>query len=255
MTVQVSNWKSVHCTARAADTGRNARLRSASSCVSPARDPTPSFLTRKPSSGSTRSRSAGIPRLVNLLCAQGLSVAASRQTTRVTPRMIEDAAARIWRQGPGKRDFFEPVPQYEIGSGIAAEVVETTTSRKLYSATFRIAAGWSQRQHSNGPPPQTRRASLPASLKPLGALRKSIRKQSPNECAPPKQRLRRNRRWLPPSVQLLLRLPVPPPLPSLRQPQSLLSSAKTSPKPAKTRISHVSSTYGKSSLLALEHPT
>jgi general secretion pathway protein A len=40
-------------------------------------------------------RSGGIPRLVNLLCAQGLSVAASRQTTRVTPRMIEDAAAKI----------------------------------------------------------------------------------------------------------------------------------------------------------------
>jgi general secretion pathway protein A len=40
-------------------------------------------------------RSGGIPRLVNLLCAQGLSVAASRQTARVSPRMIEDAAARI----------------------------------------------------------------------------------------------------------------------------------------------------------------
>ena len=40
-------------------------------------------------------RSGGIPRLVNLLCAQGLSVAASRHTARVTPRMIEDAAARI----------------------------------------------------------------------------------------------------------------------------------------------------------------
>jgi general secretion pathway protein A len=40
-------------------------------------------------------RSGGIPRLVNLLCAQGLSVAASRQTIRVSPRMIEEAAARI----------------------------------------------------------------------------------------------------------------------------------------------------------------
>src|ERR1700743_1790297 len=51
-------------------------------------------------------RSAGIPRLVNLLCAQGLSVAASRQTTRVTPRMIKDAAARICAKAQAR--IFEP---------------------------------------------------------------------------------------------------------------------------------------------------
>src|SRR5580692_6735646 len=67
-------------------------------------------------------RSAGIPRLVNLLCAQGLSVAASRQTTRVSPRMIEDAAAKICAKAQAR--LFEPVvPQIEIESGIEAEVV------------------------------------------------------------------------------------------------------------------------------------
>jgi general secretion pathway protein A len=67
-------------------------------------------------------RSGGIPRLVNLLCAQGLSVAASRQTIRVTPRMIEDAAAKICAKAQAR--LFEPVaPQIEIESGIEAEVV------------------------------------------------------------------------------------------------------------------------------------
>jgi general secretion pathway protein A len=67
-------------------------------------------------------RSGGIPRLVNLLCAQGLSVAASRQTVRVTPRMIEDAAARICAKAQAR--IFEPVaPQIEIESGIETEVV------------------------------------------------------------------------------------------------------------------------------------
>src|ERR1700760_4137018 len=58
-------------------------------------------------------RSGGIPRLVNLLCAQGLSVAASRQTTRVTPRMIEDAAARICAKAatPGIREFASQNPE------------------------------------------------------------------------------------------------------------------------------------------------
>jgi general secretion pathway protein A len=54
-------------------------------------------------------RSGGIPRLVNLLCAQGLSVAASRQTTRVTPRMIDDAAAKICAKAQAR--LFEPVAQ------------------------------------------------------------------------------------------------------------------------------------------------
>lgn len=51
-------------------------------------------------------RSGGIPRLVNLLCAQGLSVAASRQTIRVSPRMIEDAAAKICAKAQSR--VFEP---------------------------------------------------------------------------------------------------------------------------------------------------
>ncbi len=63
-------------------------------------------------------RSAGIPRLVNLLCAQGLSVAASRQTTRVSPRMIEDAAARICAKAQAR--IFEP----------AAHETEPTSCRK-----------------------------------------------------------------------------------------------------------------------------
>ena len=67
-------------------------------------------------------RSGGIPRLVNLLCAQGLSVAASRQTVRVTPRMIEDAAAKICAKAQAR--LFEPIaPHTEIESGMEAEVV------------------------------------------------------------------------------------------------------------------------------------
>jgi general secretion pathway protein A len=53
-------------------------------------------------------RSSGIPRLVNLLCAQGLSVAASRQTARVTPRMVDDAAAKICAKARSPR-IVEPV--------------------------------------------------------------------------------------------------------------------------------------------------
>jgi general secretion pathway protein A len=58
-------------------------------------------------------RSGGIPRLVNLLCAQGLSVAASRQTVRVTPRMIEDAAAKICAkaQSPSIQEFASQNPE------------------------------------------------------------------------------------------------------------------------------------------------
>ncbi len=73
-------------------------------------------------------RSAGIPRLVNLLCAQGLSVAASRQTTRVTPRMIEDAAARICAKA--QASTFE-APEYEAE---VAAVVEATTSQIAQSS-------------------------------------------------------------------------------------------------------------------------
>jgi general secretion pathway protein A len=62
-------------------------------------------------------RSCGIPRLVNLLCAQGLSVAASRQTTRVSPRMIDDAAARICAKAQAR--ILEPAP-HEIESPSAA---------------------------------------------------------------------------------------------------------------------------------------
>jgi general secretion pathway protein A len=62
-------------------------------------------------------RSCGIPRLVNLLCAQSLSVAASRQTTRVSPRMIDDAAAKICAKAQAR--ILEPAP-YEIESPGAA---------------------------------------------------------------------------------------------------------------------------------------
>jgi general secretion pathway protein A len=72
-------------------------------------------------------RSAGIPRLVNLLCAQGLSVAASRQTTRVTPRMIEDAAARICAKAQAR--ILEPAPrEEEISDAEIARAVKSSAS-------------------------------------------------------------------------------------------------------------------------------
>jgi general secretion pathway protein A len=73
-------------------------------------------------------RSAGIPRLVNLLCAQGLSVAASRQTTRVTPRMIEDAAARICAKAQAR--IFEP----------ADHETETAVPENVDAATVKVSA-------------------------------------------------------------------------------------------------------------------
>jgi general secretion pathway protein A len=84
-------------------------------------------------------RSAGIPRLVNLLCAQGLSVAASRQTTRVSPRMIEDAAARICAKAQART--FEP-PAYEPE---AAAVVATTAPEIAHGAVAAAATSVSIR--------------------------------------------------------------------------------------------------------------
>ncbi len=86
-------------------------------------------------------RSAGIPRLVNLLCAQALSVAASRQTTRVTPRMIEDAAARICAKAQAR--IFEPAaPETELsGTDVilagSAKVSLATASSNVSIRTAR----------------------------------------------------------------------------------------------------------------------
>ena len=75
-------------------------------------------------------RSAGIPRLVNLLCAQGLSVAASRQTTRVSPRMIEDAAARICAKAQAR--ILEPAPrEEEISDAEIARAVKSSASSAI----------------------------------------------------------------------------------------------------------------------------
>jgi general secretion pathway protein A len=86
-------------------------------------------------------RSAGIPRLVNLLCAQGLSVAASRQTIRVTPRMIEDAAARICAKAQAK--LFEPVSsdaaQDTESANAVNALVESAKSRASASVSIRTA--------------------------------------------------------------------------------------------------------------------
>jgi general secretion pathway protein A len=76
-------------------------------------------------------RSAGIPRLVNLLCAQGLSVAASRQTIRVTPRMIEDAAARICAKAQARTFEHEA---YETETVSAETIVAAAVSTSVASA-------------------------------------------------------------------------------------------------------------------------
>jgi general secretion pathway protein A len=68
-------------------------------------------------------RSGGIPRLVNLLCAQGLSVAASRHTTRVTPRMIEDAAAKICAKAQSPRVRKSVAPDSVAPESLALESV------------------------------------------------------------------------------------------------------------------------------------
>jgi general secretion pathway protein A len=97
-------------------------------------------------------RSGGIPRLVNLLCAQGLSVAASRQTTRVTPRMIEDAAAKICAKARSPR-IVEPValeaeqatfesaiaPTISAASPVGAVNIRTTRRHKRAERRARVA--------------------------------------------------------------------------------------------------------------------
>ena len=85
-------------------------------------------------------RSAGIPRLVNLLCAQGLSVAASRQTTRVSPRMIDDAAAKICAKA--QVSILEPPAQdVEVSNVELAplETAKTAPSHPPTSVSFRTA--------------------------------------------------------------------------------------------------------------------
>jgi general secretion pathway protein A len=96
-------------------------------------------------------RSGGIPRLVNLLCAQGLSVAASRQTARVTPRMVEDAAAKICAKARSPR-IIEPVAleaeQATFESAIAPTIslspssavnIRTTRRHKRAERRARVA--------------------------------------------------------------------------------------------------------------------
>jgi general secretion pathway protein A len=97
-------------------------------------------------------RSGGIPRLVNLLCAQGLSVAASRQMARVTPRMVDDAAAKICAKARSPR-IVEPVAleaeQATFESAIAPTIsaalptnavnVRTTRRHKRAERRARIA--------------------------------------------------------------------------------------------------------------------
>lgn len=90
-------------------------------------------------------RSGGIPRLVNLLCAQGLSVAASRHTTRVTPRMIEDAAAKICAKAQLQRTVESVVHDVDFAvesmaadaANKAAPAVSVRTARKHKRAARR----------------------------------------------------------------------------------------------------------------------
>ncbi len=83
-------------------------------------------------------RSAGIPRLVNLLCAQGLSVAASRQTIRVTPRMIEDAAARICAKAQA-RTFEHEADETETPYDAEPAVAATARTSAASAVSIRTA--------------------------------------------------------------------------------------------------------------------
>ena len=85
-------------------------------------------------------RSGGIPRLVNLLCAQGLSVAASRQTIRVSPRMIEDAAAKICAKAQSR--VFEPTAlevETLSAESAVAETPQTSASPIANTVSIRTA--------------------------------------------------------------------------------------------------------------------
>ena len=136
-------------------------------------------------------RSGGIPRLVNLLCAQGLSVAASRQTVRVTPRMIEDAAAKICAKAQAR--LFEPA---------------VTRNRSGTPPKLSAPMSPSPMQRSISPPRlRTRSALEPLAVKsalhvahespkPQSAQLKSMLKPSPLESAP-HEGTSRICRWLP----------------------------------------------------------
>lgn len=96
-------------------------------------------------------RSGGIPRLVNLLCAQGLSVAASRQTARVSPRMIDDAAARICArtQAPRHREVaaLDTASLDADGSLVADEVAaEIAKLEAGHIATSTVSIRTARRQ-------------------------------------------------------------------------------------------------------------
>jgi general secretion pathway protein A len=82
-------------------------------------------------------RSGGIPRLVNLLCAQGLSVAASRQTTRVTPRMVEDAAAKICAKAQSPRHVVSIALEAEQASFESAIAPAVSSALPVSAANIR----------------------------------------------------------------------------------------------------------------------
>ncbi|MBV8513692.1 MAG: Flp pilus assembly complex ATPase component TadA, partial [Acidobacteria bacterium] len=89
-------------------------------------------------------RSAGIPRLVNLLCAQGLSVAASRQTTRVSPRMIDDAAAKICAKTQAR--ILEHVAQAVEVSNVVVAALDTANSEVSPAASVSIRTARRQKR-------------------------------------------------------------------------------------------------------------
>jgi general secretion pathway protein A len=102
-------------------------------------------------------RSGGIPRLVNLLCAQGLSVAAARQTARVTPRMVDDAAAKICAKARSPRIVvpvaleaeqasFENAIAPTISSVSPASAVSIRTSRRHKRAARRARVAEAMRR-------------------------------------------------------------------------------------------------------------
>ncbi len=101
-------------------------------------------------------RSGGIPRLVNLLCAQGLSVAASRQVIRVSPRMIDDAAAKICAKAQAR--VFEPVEEAEP---VSAENAGANTAKLTASSTTNTVSARTARRHKRA----ARRARIAEAVK------------------------------------------------------------------------------------------
>jgi general secretion pathway protein A len=132
-------------------------------------------------------RSAGIPRLVNLLCAQGLSVAASRQTTRVTPRMIEDAAARICAKAQA-RILEPPGHETEAVAAVEATPAEIATP-SVAAATSSVSIRTARRHKRASRRARVAEAARRAALVDPQAIAERVRAAEESAPQPPQEAL------------------------------------------------------------------